>query len=40
MNIDEIAQRIVSDFNAENDEMLKLLTSSMRHPVSFEIKGW
>ena len=29
MNIDEIAQRIVSDFNAENDEMLKVDTKEM-----------
>lgn len=33
MNIDEIAQRIVSDFNAENDEMLKLDTKGMLHKM-------
>ena len=33
MNIDEIAQRIVSDFNAENDEMLKVDTKEMLHKM-------
>lgn len=33
MNIDEIAQRIVSDFNAENNEMLKVDTKEMLHKM-------
>ena len=33
MNIDEIAQRIVSDFNAENDEMFKVGTKEMLHKM-------
>lgn len=33
MNIDEIAQRIVSDFNSENNEMLKVDTKQMLHKM-------
>lgn len=36
MNIDEIAQRIVSDFNAENYEMLKNDTKEMLHKMKFD----
>lgn len=35
MNIDEIAQRIVADFNAENDEMLQVDTKDMLQEMKY-----